>query len=205
MAGKQTLGNDPGGKMEAILEAARMVLARQGYAGATIAKVAAEAGVSRGLLHYHFKNKEEIFARVLRANMEGSSDLVFSYLDRSDSAESFANEIVAALQSRLRDDPEYFNLFIEGLAAVPASRVIREEMNDLYHEFRNALIRGLQVMTEKGAIHPKISIQGLATLILSVLDGFSVQLLTVFQMRADTDVWEALRTGLTALLGESDF
>lgn len=193
-------GNDPAEKTLAILQAVRTVLAREGYAGTTIAKVAAEAGVSRGLLHYHFKNKEEMIANVLRANMEGSADLVFALSEQSESAEAFADAVVQALRSRLRDDPDYFNLFIEGLAAAPGNPVISGEMDELYHEFRNALIRGLEVMAERGAITPAMSIQGLATLIMAILDGLSIQLLTVLGMRADEDVWNALRTGLILLL-----
>ena len=47
-------------KAKLILQAAGKVLMRQGYARTTIKEVAAEAGVSRGLLHYYFKNKEEM-------------------------------------------------------------------------------------------------------------------------------------------------
>jgi TetR/AcrR family transcriptional repressor of bet genes len=36
------------------------VMARSGYERATIAEVAREAGLTPGLLHYHFKNKREI-------------------------------------------------------------------------------------------------------------------------------------------------
>jgi len=193
-------GNDPAKKTLVILRAVRTVLAREGYAGTTTAKVAAEAGVSRGLLHYHFKNKEEMIAKVLRANMEGDIQLISVLLDRSESAEAAADEIVGAIQTRLRDDPEYFNLFIEGHAIAPGNPVIGSEMDELYHEFRSALIRGLEAMSERGAIAPEMSIQGLATLIMAILDGLSIQLLTVLGMRADEDVFNALRTGLILLL-----
>lgn len=193
-------GNDPAKKTLVILRAVRTVLAREGYAGTTTAKVAAEAGVSRGLLHYHFKNKEEMIAKVLRANMEGDIQLISVLLDRSESAEAAADEIVGAIQTRLRDDPESFNLFIEGHAIAPGNPVIGSEMDELYHEFRSALIRGLEAMSERGAIAPEMSIQGLATLIMAILDGLSIQLLTVLGMRADEDVFNALRTGLILLL-----
>ncbi len=36
------------------------VMAKRGYDGASINSVAAEAGLTSGLVHYHFKNKQEI-------------------------------------------------------------------------------------------------------------------------------------------------
>ena len=43
-----------------IVEAMRRSVAARGAAGATFDHVAREAGVSRGLLHYHFGTKERL-------------------------------------------------------------------------------------------------------------------------------------------------
>jgi AcrR family transcriptional regulator len=45
----------------AILDAAREVFAGQGYDGATIRSIAAEAGVDPALVHHHFGTKEDLF------------------------------------------------------------------------------------------------------------------------------------------------
>ncbi|HEX4337674.1 MAG TPA: TetR/AcrR family transcriptional regulator [Polyangiaceae bacterium] len=49
-----------------ILEAFARVLADHGYAGATVARVAAEAGVAPGLVHHHFENKAELLSGLLQ-------------------------------------------------------------------------------------------------------------------------------------------
>jgi TetR/AcrR family transcriptional repressor of bet genes len=43
------------------------VLARQGYAGATVAAVAEEAGVAPGLVHHHFADKADLLDSLLDA------------------------------------------------------------------------------------------------------------------------------------------
>ncbi len=48
-----------------LLGAFARVLADHGYAGATIAAVAAEAGVAPGLVHHHFESKDELLASLL--------------------------------------------------------------------------------------------------------------------------------------------
>jgi TetR/AcrR family transcriptional repressor of bet genes len=53
-----------------IVEAFARVLAAHGYAGATIAAVAQEAGVAPGLVHHHFANKADLLATLLEQLME---------------------------------------------------------------------------------------------------------------------------------------
>ena len=43
------------------------VIARQGYEKATIQAIAAQAGLAPGLIHYHFKNKQEILVSLIGA------------------------------------------------------------------------------------------------------------------------------------------
>jgi len=53
-------------RRQSILEAARRCFGRDGYAGATVARIAREAGVSNGLLYQFFRNKDHLFDIVLR-------------------------------------------------------------------------------------------------------------------------------------------
>jgi AcrR family transcriptional regulator len=48
-----------------VLDAARVVFARDGFAGASAAAVAREAGVTRGLVHHYFGSRRELFLGVL--------------------------------------------------------------------------------------------------------------------------------------------
>jgi AcrR family transcriptional regulator len=49
----------------ALLDAAERLLIASGYAGLTTRKVAAEAGVNHGLVHYYFGSMEELLLQVL--------------------------------------------------------------------------------------------------------------------------------------------
>lgn len=50
---------------ERILEAAFNVLSRQGYENTSIKDIAEDAGVAQGLVHYHFKSKQQLVLAVL--------------------------------------------------------------------------------------------------------------------------------------------
>jgi len=50
---------------KAILEAAERVFYRQGVAGTSLMDIANEAGVTRGAIYWHFKNKQDVFAAMI--------------------------------------------------------------------------------------------------------------------------------------------
>ena len=58
-----------------ILAAAADCIVRDGLAQVRMASIARAAGVSAGLLHYHFDTKELLFGEVLKASHEASAEL----------------------------------------------------------------------------------------------------------------------------------
>lgn len=59
---------------KAILEAAELLFAQKGYQAVSIDNIACAAGVSRGLVHYHFHSKEDLFMDVVKNVMDGFSE-----------------------------------------------------------------------------------------------------------------------------------
>ena len=99
----------------AILEAGERVFARTGFAGATMAEIAAEAGLPKPNLHYYFGNKGQLYRAVLartlhdwlvpidaitadaepRAALEGYIRAKMALSDqRPDGSRVFANELL---------------------------------------------------------------------------------------------------------------
>ncbi|MBM4363707.1 MAG: TetR/AcrR family transcriptional regulator [Deltaproteobacteria bacterium] len=80
-----------------ILGAFARVLADHGYSGATIAAVAAEAGVAPGLVHHHFENKAELLGGLLH-------DLVARFRDRVRRYETDGDRVLAYADGALKLD-----------------------------------------------------------------------------------------------------
>jgi TetR/AcrR family transcriptional repressor of bet genes len=80
-----------------IVEAFARVLAEHGYAGATIAAVAAEAGVAPGLVHHHFTDKEDLLASLLEHLME-------RFRSRTRAVEASADPLTAYAAAAVRLD-----------------------------------------------------------------------------------------------------
>ena len=78
--------NEPPGrdsKYDRILAAAASVIAEQGLANVRMAGIARAAGVSSGLLHYHFDTKEQLFAEVLTYSSRLSDAITERALERA--------------------------------------------------------------------------------------------------------------------------
>src|SRR3954453_10563638 len=57
---RATITRRDGDTEQRILDAAHSIFVRRGTAGARMQEIAAEAGVNQALLHYYFRNKEQL-------------------------------------------------------------------------------------------------------------------------------------------------
>jgi len=187
-------------KSKRILSAVKSALVQRGYAGTTINRVAAEAGVSRGLLHYYFKNKEEMLATVIRENMQLAVLLVSDLLARSTSAGDFARRLTTALRNVLQNDPAFFHLFFEGWAVARQSTVVQATLEDLYGQFRMAMADGLEKAQKNGTINPDLPVASVAIVLTGLVDGMGLQMITEPELAADDAIWRDIARSITGLL-----
>lgn len=66
---------------ERLLAAAEAVLARQGYAGASIDLISAEAGYSKGAVYSNFESKEAVFLELMGVYMQRGLDDLKALID----------------------------------------------------------------------------------------------------------------------------
>src|SRR4051812_10415881 len=85
----------------AILQAARAVFARQGYANTVVDDIAAQAGIAKGTLYLYFPSKEQIY---LAAVLEDARKLDADSRAAMSAAESWQEKLGAYLRVRV----EYF-------------------------------------------------------------------------------------------------
>jgi AcrR family transcriptional regulator len=121
---------------EAILEAARALVAENGYEAMTMDDLAARAGVSKPTLYQHFPSKESVVVRAVVAMMERTLDFIHTLpaeMHGREKIERVLRRVVfqkfvqrctsfgparAALAPMLRSHPEYQRVFGQMLASV---------------------------------------------------------------------------------------
>jgi TetR/AcrR family transcriptional repressor of bet genes len=85
-----------------ITRAFARVLAEHGYAGATVARVAAEAGVAPGLVHHYFEAKDDLLASLLETLLAAFRERAVGRRTREHPLEAY---VMAALALDETADP----------------------------------------------------------------------------------------------------
>jgi TetR/AcrR family transcriptional regulator len=81
-----------------ILAAAERVFAESGFAGASMAQIAAAAGLPKANLHYYFGTKEQLYQAVLTGILDLWLDATGSFTAGSDPAEALSGYIRAKMR-----------------------------------------------------------------------------------------------------------
>jgi AcrR family transcriptional regulator len=103
-------------RREQVIGATRRCIVEKGVLKLSIKDVAAEAGVSTGVIYHYFANKPDILLQVLKETFKKSSDQVIETMEPLDSARDklFAHlENIALVPS---DNPDFFLLLINYFA-----------------------------------------------------------------------------------------
>jgi len=69
-----------------IVEIAIQTIATQGFSQASLAEIAKKAGISKGVISYHFDGKEELVEEILRSLLRKPADFIKERVSRAQSA-----------------------------------------------------------------------------------------------------------------------
>ena len=100
----------------------RSSVSRRGAAGATFDHVAAEAGVSRGLLHYYFGSKERLLVEVVRHDADLRVERFTEALQSADSTDAVIEVLVRQVREFVAEDPGAQALLYEMFSASRSQR-----------------------------------------------------------------------------------
>jgi AcrR family transcriptional regulator len=190
-------------KAQRIVSAMRSSVGRRGAAGATFDHVAAEAGVSRGLLHYYFGSKERLLVEVVRTD----SDMRVAQLEQSLRGAESLDQMIEMMVRQVRDfvaeDPGAQALLYEMFSAARANEEIRTELAELYRRQRGQVAEVLRQKEREGVVKLRGSAESVVSVLFALGDGIELQLLADSEWDSD----EAFETGISTarfLLGADD-
>lgn len=126
----------------AIVAAMLPVMARHGYEKATIQAIAREAGLTPGLLHYHFKSKQEILVSLVAAVVEFART---RYESRSASSAGPMERLQAYVQARLGLGTGAAPDMVAAWVMIGAEAVRQPEVRVLYEQ---AIAQELALLTQ---------------------------------------------------------
>ncbi len=167
-----------GEKAQRIVEAMRSSVARRGTAGSTFDRVAREAGVSRGLLHYYFGTKERLLIEAVRRDCELRMELLEQQLAGARTAEAFIGLMARNLQETVREDPDFVTLMFELFTLSRRNRDIAVEYAELMRRTREQVADMLASAQRDGVVRLHAKPDTVAEILFALGDGFALRMLT---------------------------
>jgi AcrR family transcriptional regulator len=181
-----------GERAQRIVEAMRRSVAQHGTAGSTFERVAREAGVSRGLLHYYFGTKEQLLAEAVRRDCQLRLERLEQQLAGAQTAEDFIGLMAQHLQDMIREDPDFVTLLFELFTLSRRNADIAVEYANLMRTMREQVAGMLTVAQEESVLRLHAEPEAVAEILFSLGDGFALRMLT----EPDRDFTATVRAGI---------
>jgi AcrR family transcriptional regulator len=165
-------GRPSTGARERILDAAIEVLKSDGYAGLTIAKVAARAGESKPLVAYHFGSKQGLVGAAGRAIAEMITGEVLDAIDGATTVESVIRGSDAGVERVLDRDERVARLYFDLAAVSVVEPEIRRTIAQVNEQWREVLVR---LLTEAEDGLPPARARVLTVMVIAGLQGMTLE------------------------------
>lgn len=141
-------------RVQGILDAARAVFSEAGYEGASMAEIAARAGVVEGTLYKHFESKRALLEQVLKDFYEPLIDDVERHIAGIAGARNRLRYIVWRQLTALAEDRGLCALVLREVRPDPA--FYRSAVQGLNRRYTALAMRVLQQGSESGELDPDL-------------------------------------------------
>ncbi len=151
-------------------QAAFAVLQSEGVAGATLEKVAAAAGASKGIVLHYFRNKQELFEHAMR---EANAVLRDTVIARLKQAKTPMQRIDAVIDGNFEPhlfQPSVCHAWLSLCAEVPRDKKLERIQTVIHARMRSNLMSGLRDLA------PLQQAEEIALVVTALIDGFWLRL-----------------------------
>ncbi len=187
-------------KVQAILKGAVKVLANKGYEGATIVDIAEASNVSRGVLHYYFKDKEDIATKALASS---STQMIQSSLQglKGETPEEIANNVIDMHKKNIRETPDFYRFLFEISCLSRRSKKVYDEFIICQDKVIHAIKDWLQNACNENIIKIRAEKrESIAEILLYISDGIAFHLIDRPNKTNDTHMWNNFKEIIIDLL-----
>jgi AcrR family transcriptional regulator len=158
-----------------IVAAARELVAAEGLEALTVSALEQKLGYTRGVITYHFRDKDEIVAALLESALAEIDAATQAEVDRSATP---ADKVRAVLRANLRGFVEHREaglILLSFWGRLGSDPDARRANSELYARYRRRTSNVLEAGARAGAF-ASIDVQPLAALIVGVVIGLAAQI-----------------------------
>lgn len=158
-----------------LVDAAALVGARRGLAGASLDEVAQAAGFTKGAVYANFASKEALFLAVLDQRFEARMSEVEEVLRSGADPDTQARQAGAEFSRALAADPDWQRLFFEFAVHAARDEPFRVELVARYRALRERIAAALQRRLDEAGVTSAISAQDMALMTFAMTNGVSLE------------------------------
>ena len=117
-----------------IIRSAYRVMARRGSHRHSLQDIATEAGVSKGLLLYHFGTKDNLLLATMRWALQGTAERIRRRMARASGSEQTIAALIEAVFVNPQANRDFYMFYLDLLehqARVPSFRTLSEMLEDM--------------------------------------------------------------------------
>lgn len=167
-------------RREALIDAVFRCVLRSGLDQATVDVIAAEAEVSRGVIHYHFRDKLELYEAAFERVTEGFQESLRRHpIDGSRPPVEQLRELVRLGLPLTRTSRERVKFWMQFMGRRTREKGLARINERHLQRWQGFLREELLAMQQRGAILDAADIDGLALAILAFSDGLGMYMATV--------------------------
>ncbi|WP_434664966.1 TetR/AcrR family transcriptional regulator [Paraburkholderia sp. A3BS-1L] len=159
-------------KRDNLLRAAGVVIAREGYAGTSLRKIAVEAGCTTGALSYYFEDKDAI----IKALVENSFDLFDTALDSGDTPIGVKTMLERWMSWHTTKDMDPRLVQFQLLGQARYEPVVAAVIHRRYSQYRARLAEIVSNDQKQGLIRDDIPADLIADQVCALGDGWTMML-----------------------------
>lgn len=159
-----------------IVRATVECITKFGYHNFSMQDVAKTAGVSKGIIHYYFLNKDDLMMSVLDKVAGDIEAVLKSDMLESDSPEKRLRVFMSVVFDVVRNTREYYQVNMDFWTQINQKAEVRKIIASHYAEFRHTAKKVIDEGIAAGDFKVKSSSQ-YAAYMIAVIDGLSLQYL----------------------------
>jgi AcrR family transcriptional regulator len=157
------------GKRKLIMDTALGLFAGEGYHSTSISKIAAKAGISKGLMYNYFESKEALIHSIMEEGMKALTELFDPNKDGVLTDDEF-NFFVNRSFDILRDNPTYWRLYFSIMMQEGIYELFKDRYTQIIDE---TIVLLLDYYKRQGVEDPETE----ALLFGAMMDGISMNYL----------------------------
>ncbi len=179
-----------------IMDGAKRAFTASGFRGTSVPEIAAEAGVSVGLIYRYFPSKEELFLSVCQASTEAQLNELASGLALIEDPRERLRSVVSLFVSSLTDE-DWGAIVIHALAEADRNPRLRDMLQRLFDQQRGFAATFIREAIARGEAPTDLDVNALSLGAAMLLHGAIIH----HAERASAFEPELVERAITMLLG----